>query len=243
MALKLEKILESMDSFKLHSDVVLLENTELTDLVRAQTRKELHENFNFIKGQLIQGGLLEEAQNMLSEAWTQAIMEDISMPEFLNQDDEGISAGEAAAAAAGLGAAGYGARVAIPAGQAMMNARNNSGANLTDTMTAGKQAAMGTINGDINASKAAVANGVDAVKNNPYVANPGLALANAKADTEQAIRMAANDISRKATAMKDNQVGAAYAGYMGVQGPTKPGTGAAYAAGSALGKVKRAFSK
>ena len=40
---KLEKILESMDSFKINSEVALLENTDLTDLTRAQTRKEIHE--------------------------------------------------------------------------------------------------------------------------------------------------------------------------------------------------------
>lgn len=80
MALKLEKILESMDSFKLNSEVALLENEGLTDLTRAQTRKELHESFNFIKTELIKGGLLEEAQTLLANTWTQAIMEDIYVP-------------------------------------------------------------------------------------------------------------------------------------------------------------------
>ena len=79
---KLEKILESMDSFKLNCEVSLLENEGITDLVRAQTRKDLHESFNFIKKELITGGLLEEAQTMLANTWTQAIMEDISLEDI-----------------------------------------------------------------------------------------------------------------------------------------------------------------
>lgn len=97
---KLEKILESMDSFKLHSEVALLENEGLTDLVRAQTRKELHENFNFIKKSLIQDGLLEEAQIMLANTWTQAIMEDIYMP---SADDVKDFGNKVAGGAQGLG--------------------------------------------------------------------------------------------------------------------------------------------
>ena len=97
---KLEKILESMDSFKLHSEVALLENEGLTDLVRAQTRKELHENFNFIKKSLIQDGLLEETQSMLANTWTQAIMEDIEMPYMEDIKDFG---NKVAGGAQGLG--------------------------------------------------------------------------------------------------------------------------------------------
>lgn len=89
MALKLEKILESMDSFKLNSEVALLENEGLTDLTRAQTRKELHESFNFIKEELTKGGLLEETQTLLANAWTQAIMEDIEMPSVDDVKDFG----------------------------------------------------------------------------------------------------------------------------------------------------------
>ena len=97
---KLEKILESMDSFKLNCEVSLLENEEITDLVRAQTRKDLHESFNFIKKELITGGLLEEAQTMLANTWTQAIMEDIEMPSIDDVKDFG---NKVAGGAQGLG--------------------------------------------------------------------------------------------------------------------------------------------
>ena len=97
---KLEKILESMDSFKINSEVALLENTDLTDLTRAQTRKEIHESFNFIKEELTKGGLLEETQQILAEAWTQAIMEDIEMPSV---DDVKEFGNKVAGGAQGLG--------------------------------------------------------------------------------------------------------------------------------------------
>ena len=97
---KLEKILESMDSFKINSEVALLENTDLTDLTRAQTRKEIHESFNFIKEELTKGGLLEETQQILAEAWTQAIMEDIEMPSVDDVKDFG---NKVAGGAQGLG--------------------------------------------------------------------------------------------------------------------------------------------
>ena len=81
---KLEKILEAMDSFRIDSDVALLENDGIDDLTRAQTKKALHESFGFIKTQLTKGGILEDTQAMLANAWTQAIMEDISMEDIRN---------------------------------------------------------------------------------------------------------------------------------------------------------------
>ena len=162
---KLEKILESMDSFKINSEVALLENTDLTDLTRAQTRKEIHESFNFIKEELTKGGLLEETQQILAEAWTQAIMEDIEMPYPIANEDEGFDAGDAAALAAGAGVAGAGARYAVPAVQAAYRANVNSGANMTGTAMAGKQAAVGQLNADLAAAKGALDTGVASVAN------------------------------------------------------------------------------
>lgn len=154
---KLEKILESMDSFKINSEVALLENTDLTDLTRAQTRKEIHESFNFIKEELTKGGLLEETQQILAEAWTRAIMEDIEMPSPIANEEEGFDAGVAAALAAGAGA---GARYAVPAVQAAYRANVNSGANMTGTTMAGKQAAAGQFNADLAAAKGAIENSI-----------------------------------------------------------------------------------
>ena len=162
---KLEKILESMDSFKINSEVALLENTDLTDLTRAQTRKEIHESFNFIKEELTRGGLLEETQQILAEAWTQAIMEDIETPSPIANEEEGFDAGVAAALAAGAGAgAGAGARYVVPAAQAAYKANVNSDANLTGTTMAGKQAATGQFNSDLSAVKGALNAGINKVR-------------------------------------------------------------------------------
>ena len=108
MSVRLEKILEAMENFRIDSDVALLENEGLTDLTRAQTKKVLHESFGFIKNELTKGGLLLEAQDLLKDAWTQAIMEDIQMGDYIpSMEDEGMGAGTMAAGA-GLAAAGAG---------------------------------------------------------------------------------------------------------------------------------------
>lgn len=163
---KLEKILESMDSFKINSEVALLENTDLTDLTRAQTRKEIHESFNFIKEELTKGGLLEETQQLLAETWTQAIMEDMEMPSntpLVSEENE-FGAGDAAAIAAGTGAIGAGIRYGTPAAQAAYKANVNSDANLTGTTMAGKQAATGQFNSDLAAVKGALNAGINKVR-------------------------------------------------------------------------------
>jgi hypothetical protein len=70
------------------------------------------------------------------------------------QEDEGLTAGEMGAIGAGTlgaGALAAGARYAVPAAQAAYNARTNSGANLTGTMMAAKQAAATPFNNDMAA--------------------------------------------------------------------------------------------
>ena len=75
---KLNKILESIENLKLTTEVALLENTEVTDLVRAQSKLMINESINFIKTELTKGGILEDVQLMLKNAWTQTLLEDIS---------------------------------------------------------------------------------------------------------------------------------------------------------------------
>ena len=124
MSVKLEKILEAMEDFKLNSDVALLENESLTPLVVAQSKKVLHESLGFIKNELTKGGVLEETQNLLRDAWTKAILEDIHVADYVpGMEDEGMSAGEMAAlGGAGLGAAGGAAYL----GPQMVNNYNQS---------------------------------------------------------------------------------------------------------------------
>ena len=81
---KLEKILESIENLKLTTEVALLENTEVTDLVRAQSKLMINENINFIKNELTKGGILEDVQLLLKNAWTKALMEDVGMEDIKN---------------------------------------------------------------------------------------------------------------------------------------------------------------
>ena len=56
-------------------------------------------------------------------------------------------------------------------------------------------------------------------------------------DASRQVSSAANQAGQAVT----NQVGAATAGYNGIQGPNKPGAEAAYKVGSMAGKVRRVF--
>lgn len=224
---KLDKILEAMDSFRIDSDVALLENEGLDDLTRAQTKKILHESFGFIKTQLIQGGILEDTQAMLAGHWTKAIMEDIDLGNQVPEDD-GIGA-ELAGAGLAAGGLAAGARYA-PAAATAYNQYRQQDQSVGDSLKAAGANIASGVTGDVNAARnmagQAVADGSRAIHN-----------AALKADIvgRNAVGQAGQAIS--------NQVGAATAGAAGVAGPVKAGTQTAYNVGSALGKVKRAFSK
>lgn len=227
---KLEKILEAMDTFRIDSDVALLENENLDALTVAQTKKVLHESFNFIKGQLIQGGLLEDTQNMLANVWTQAIMEDIDMSHLpmIQPEDDGMGA-ELAGAAGVAGAGAAGARY-LPGAANAFNQYRQQDQSLADSAKVAAANVKSGIVGDINAGRnmagQAAADAGRAVQNGALKAD--IIARNAVGQAGQAI---------------NNQVGAAAAGAAGISGPTKPGTQAAYNAGAVLGKVKRAFKK
>lgn len=185
MSVKLDKILEAMENFKLESDVALLENETLTDLNRAQTKKIIHESFGFIKTELTKGGILLETQELLKDAWTQAIMEDIAY--VPSMEDEGMSTGEMAATGAGLVGAGYGAKVVAPAISRGIGASQkiyDGGYGLKPSIVQGyraaKQQARGTVINDINAVKDAANAAGQAV------GNAGQAVANTAGDISKA---------------------------------------------------------
>ena len=211
---KLVKILEAMDSFRIDSDVALLENEGLDDLTRAQTKKILHESFGFIKTQLIQGGILEDTQAMLAGHWTQAIMEDIDLGNQVPEED-GIGA-ELAGAGLAAGGIAAGARYAPAAATAYNQYRQHDQSVGDSLKAAGANIASG-VTGDVNAARnmagQAVADGSRAVHN---------------------------------AALKADIVGRNAAGQAGqaISNTVMPVAGkVAGAAGSALGKVKRAFGK
>ena len=224
---KLVKILEAMDSFRIDSDVALLENEGLDDLTRAQTKKILHESFGFIKTQLIQGGILEDTQAMLAGHWTKAIMEDIDLGNQVPEDD-GIGA-ELAGAGLAAGGLAAGARYA-PAAATAYNQYRQQDQSVGDSLKAAGANIASGVTGDVNAARnmagQAVADGSRAIHNAALKAD--IVGRNAAGQAGQAI---------------SNQVGAATAGAAGVAGPVKAGTQTAYNVGSSLGKVKRAFSK
>ena len=216
-----------MDSFRIDSDVSLLENEGLDDLTRAQTKKILHESFGFIKTQLIQGGILEDTQAMLAGHWTKAIMEDIDLGNQVPEDD-GIGA-ELAGAGLAAGGLAAGARYA-PAAATAYNQYRQQDQSVGDSLKAAGANIASGVTGDVNAARnmagQAVADGSRAIHNAALKAD--IVGRNAVGQAGQAI---------------NNQVGAATAGAAGVAGPVKAGTQTAYNVGSALGKVKRAFSK
>lgn len=224
---KLVKILEAMDSFRIDSDVALLENEGLDDLTRAQTKKILHESFGFIKTQLIQGGILEDTQAMLAGHWTQAIMEDIDLGNQVPEED-GIGA-ELAGAGLAAGGIAAGARYA-PAAATAYNQYRQQDQSVGDSLKAAGANIASGVTGDVNAARnmagQAVADGSRAVHNAALKAD--IVGRNAVGQVGQAI---------------SNQVGAATAGATGVAGPAVAGTQTAYNVGATLGKVKRAFSK
>lgn len=237
--IKLDKILEACDTLVLKTNVAILEEASLSGLSDTEVAKSkliIHENIRYIKNQLTQGGILESAQNMLADNWVEAIMEDMSLSDMVDQgrqyapgmEDDGMSAGQMAGAGlagVGLAAAGAGVRYGIPAARGYAD---------------------GGAAGAAQAVKAQMQNDVNAVK--AGVNHAALAGTNMAADASQAGRRMAFDASRQVSSAANqagqavtNQVGAATAGYNGIQGPNKPGAEAAYKVGSMAGKVRRVF--
>lgn len=77
---RLERIEEAANNLIMNSRISLLQESEgLDEKTRAKSELLIHESVRYIKGQLLQGGILEEAQNVLADVWTQAILEDIDL--------------------------------------------------------------------------------------------------------------------------------------------------------------------
>ena len=169
MSAKYTSLLEACDKVQLTGKLGILEESSLDEAASIKMQLMLNENLTFIKNQITRTPLVENIQVALAEKWTQAILEDISLENPFVQPDEGLTAGEMAAMGAagtfGAGALGAGVRYAVPAAQAAYNARTNSGANLTGTMMAAKQAAATPFNNDVAAFKQAAGNVAGAAQN------------------------------------------------------------------------------
>jgi hypothetical protein len=169
MSAKYTSLLEACDKVQLTGKLGILEESSLDEAASIKMQLMLNENLTFIKNQITRTPLVENIQVALAEKWTQAILEDISLENPFVQPDEGLTAGEMAAMGAagtfGAGALGAGVRYAVPAAQAAYNARTNSGANLTGTMMAAKQAAATPFNNDVAAVKQAAGNVAGAAQN------------------------------------------------------------------------------
>lgn len=165
MSAKYSALLEACNTIQLTGKLGILEEGSVDEATSIKLQLVLQENVNFIKNQITRTPLIENVQTMLAEKWTQAILEDIAVETPFVQD-EGLTAGEMAAAGTlGAGALAAGARYVAPAAQAAYNARTNSGANLTGTMMAAKQAAVTPFNNDVAAAKQAVGNVAQVAKN------------------------------------------------------------------------------
>ena len=168
MSAKYTSLLEACDKVQLTGKLGILEESSLDEAASIKMQLMLNENLTFIKNQITRTPLVENIQVALAEKWTQAILEDISYENPFVQPDEGLTAGEMAAmGTVGAGALAAGARYAVPAAQAAYNARTNSGANLTGTMMAAKQAAATPFNNDVAAVRQA-AGGVAGAAQNGY---------------------------------------------------------------------------
>ena len=168
MSTKYSALLEACNTIQLTGKLGILEEGSVDEATSIKLQLVLQENVNFIKNQITRTPLIENVQMMLAEKWTQAILEDIDFAGMApyGQEDEGLTAGEMAAAGTlGAGALAAGARYAVPAAQAAYNARANSGANLTGTMMAAKQAAATPFNNDVAAFKQAAGNVAGAAQN------------------------------------------------------------------------------
>jgi hypothetical protein len=160
MSAKYSALLEACNTIQLTGKLGILEESSVDEATSIKLQLVLQENVNFIKNQITRTPLIENVQMMLAEKWTQAILEDIDFAGMVpyGQEDEGLTAGEMGAIGAGTlgaGALAAGARYAVPAAQAAYNARTNSGANLTGTMMAAKQAAATPFNNDVAAVRQA----------------------------------------------------------------------------------------
>ncbi len=201
MSAKYSALLEACNTIQLTGKLGILEEGSVDEATSIKLQLVLQENVNFIKNQITRTPLIENVQMMLAEKWTQAILEDIDFAGMApyGQEDEGLTAGEMAAiggaGALGAGALAAGARYAVPAAQAAYNARANSGANLTGTMMAAKQAAATPFNNDVAQFKQEVAGikqaagnigkaGFDAAQN---AAHAGAKVGNVVANTANAI--------------------------------------------------------
>lgn len=172
MSARYSELLEACNKIQLTGKLGILEESSIDEASSIKLQLVLQENINFIKNQITKTPLIENVQMMLAEKWTQAILEDIDFAGMVpyGQEDEGLTAGEMAAAgtgaaALGAGALAAGARYAVPAAQAAYNARTNSGANLTGTMMAAKQAAATPFNNDVAAVRNAAGTVADTAGN------------------------------------------------------------------------------
>ena len=171
MSARYSELLEACNKIQLTGKLGILEESSIDEASSIKLQLVLQENINFIKNQITKTPLIENVQTMLAEKWTQAILEDIDFAGMVpyGQEDEGLTAGEMAAiggaGALGAGALAAGARYAVPAAQAAYNARANSGANLTGTMMAAKQAAATPFNNDVAAVRNAAASTAQAAGN------------------------------------------------------------------------------
>ena len=162
--LKLDMILENVRN---QYTLGLLEESTLSEKDILQGKMMINESTMSIRKILVDEGVIEETRSMLQEAWEDMVQ---TAQGLYPEEDEGITAGEAAAVglgAAGLGAAGY--RYGGKTGATVLaNGMRNPNMSVGEAMNAGARAvktqAGATMRSDVARARNAVNDQIASVK-------------------------------------------------------------------------------
>lgn len=90
----LTAINEAANKLMLNVDVNLLQESSLTDLQRAESKRLIYENIQFVKTMMTEGGLIQEGRDSLAMYWgglIQESLEDVIVPDRIPAMDTGAA--------------------------------------------------------------------------------------------------------------------------------------------------------
>ena len=227
MSARYSELLEACNKIQLTGKLGILEESSIDEASSIKLQLVLQENINFIKNQITKTPLIENVQTMLAEKWTQAILEDIDFAGMVpyGQEDEGLTAGEMAAAGAGAAALGAGAYLG-PQMARNYNTSRGMGHSVGSSAGAAFDMAGQKVNNDVAAAKSDIVGGVNNLRN-----QAGTAMDNLKRNAELG--------ALKAGIVGRNAVNQAVSSVM----PKKQPVVTMVQPATTSGKVKRVFTK
>ena len=229
MSARYSALLEACNTIQLTGKLGILEEGSVDEATSIKLQLVLQENINFIKNQITKTPLIENVQMMLAEKWTQAILEDIDFAGMVpyGQEDEGLTAGEMAAAGTGAAALGAGAYLG-PQMARNYNTSRGMGHSVGSSAGAAFDMAGQKVNNDVAAAKSDIVGGVNNLRN-----QAGTAMDNLKRNAELG--------ALKAGIVGRNAVNQAVSSVMPRKQPVAPA--APLLLPATAGKVKRVFTK